>query len=157
MSGAQSKDVQPQRKSTRKHFLLFGLLLFFVAGVYVYFFGGPYRFVDVPLAEDPMQHLRSSARGAPWSSSPAEAALEYLGWWPSLDDTNRSKLNITTSFRSSDEAVVTIIDNDTRDDSVSRTCDRLTLRRQSGVWLPIRHQQAWQGRGRFGWTTKPAS
>ncbi|MEP6669883.1 MAG: hypothetical protein ABJF10_12065 [Chthoniobacter sp.] len=133
-------------------------LALIVSGVYVYFFTGPYRFVDAPLAPESLQHLRSGAgSGAAWLASPSETTLEYLNWWPQLDRPNLSRLDIATLYRSPEEAVVTIIDNDTRDDSISRSCDRLTLRRQGGVWIPVRHQAAWQGRGRFGWTTQPTS
>ena len=142
----------------KKVYLLLAVPVLIVTGIYIYFFTGPYRFVESPLAEESLQHLRSGAGGgASWLASPSETAFEYLYWWPQLDRPNRSRLDIATSYRSPDEAVVTIIDNDTRDDSISRYCDRVTLRQQSGVWLPVRHQAAWQGRGRFGWTTEPAS
>jgi hypothetical protein len=103
-----------------------------------------------------LQHLHSGRdTGAPWLASPSEIAFEYLYWWPELDSPNRAKIRITVSYRSPDEVIVTVIDNDCQDDSTWRTCDRLTLRRQQGLWLPVRHQAAWQGRGRIGWTTKP--
>jgi hypothetical protein len=139
----------------KKALLLFAALLIIGGGPLIYLFGGPYSFVDRSLAEQSLQHLRSSSGGSSWASSPSETALEYLYWWPQLDRPNRSKLDIATFYRSPELAVVTFIDNDTRDDSISRSCNRITLRRQSGVWFPIRHQAAWQGRGRIGWTTQP--
>jgi hypothetical protein len=141
----------------KKVYLILAALVLIVSGIYIYFFGGPYRFVDRPLNAESLQHLRSgTSDGTSWLSSPYETAFEYLYWWPQNDRPNRSKLDIATSYRSSEEAIVTIIDNDTQDDSILRYCDRLTLRRQNGVWIPVRHQTAWQGRGRFGWTTQAA-
>ncbi len=142
----------------KKLYLVLAAFLLTVVGIYIYFFTGPYRFVDFQLAEESLQHLRAGATsGASWVPSPSDTAFEYLYWWPQLDRPNRAKLDIAVSYRSPDTTIVTVIDNDTRDDSISRFCDRLTMRQQSGVWLPVRHQQAWQGRGRFGWTTQPAS
>lgn len=143
--------------AAKKLYLLLPVLLLIAAGTYIYFFTGPYRFVDSELAEESLKHLRAAANsGASWVPSPSETAFEYLYWWPQLDRPNRAKLDIHVSFRSSGTAIVTVIDTDTRDDSISKSCDRITLRLQKGVWLPVRHQQAWQGRGRFGWTTEPA-
>jgi hypothetical protein len=140
----------------KKLSLLLATPLLIVGGIYLYFFASPHRFVESPIAQESLQHLRASGSGAAWASSPAETAFEYLFWWPQLDRPKRAKLDISVSYRSPEEAVVTIIDNDTQDDSVSRTCDRLTLHRDSGLWIPVRHQSAWQGRGRFGWTTQSA-
>lgn len=53
-------------------------LLTAAAAVYIYFFTGPYRFVDRHLEEQSLQHLRASATTAPWRSSPSETTLEYL-------------------------------------------------------------------------------
>ena len=128
-----------------------------IAAIYFYCFASPHRFVDRSIAAESVAHLRTNARGAAWVASPADSAFEYLYWWPQIDRPNRSKHDISVSYRSPEEAVVTIIDNDTRDDSISRTCDRLTLHRENGLWIPVRHQAAWQGRGHFGWTTEPTS
>ena len=137
--------------------LLIATPIVVVAAIYFVFFAAPHRFVDRSIVAESVEHLRSSARGGPaWLESPADTAFEYLYWWPQIDRPSRAKHDISVSYRSPDEAVVTIIDNDTRDDSVSRTCDRLTLHRDAGLWIPVRHQAAWQGRGRFGWTTQPA-
>jgi hypothetical protein len=132
------------------------VLLVIVIGVFIYLFGGPYRFVDRPLYPESLEHLRAGASGAPWKLSPSETAFEYFYWWPDTDRPDRAKLEITTLWNSPDGAVVTIIARDCQCDSTSRTCDRLTLRRESGGWVPVRHQAAWQGRGRIGWTTQPA-
>jgi hypothetical protein len=141
----------------KKIYLPLTVVMLIAGGIYIYFFTGPYRFVESSIAEESLQHLRSAAgSGASWLASPSETAFEYLYWWPQIDRPNRAKLDIATSYQSSDEAIVTVIDNDTRDDSISRDCVRITLRRQSGFWIPVRQQAAWQGRGRFGWTTKPA-
>jgi hypothetical protein len=139
----------------KKALLLLAALLLIGGGTFVYLFGGPYRFVDLSLTAQSLQHLRSSSGDAPWASSPSETAFEYFYWWPDIDRPNRAKIEITTSYHSPDEAVVTVIDRDCQGDSTSLTCDRLTLRRESGAWFPVRHQAAWQGRGRIGWTTQP--
>jgi len=145
-------------KVKKRHFILAGLLALGSA-FYVYFFGGPFRFADYPLSESAIQHFHSAAPAeATWMSSPADAADEYLHWWchPS-DRPQRSRLDISVSYLSSEEAIVTVINRHTQDDSVSATCDRLTLRRVMTGWIPIRHQAARQGRGRFGWTTQPTT
>jgi hypothetical protein len=143
-------------KAKKLAFLLLAALLMGVC-FYAYFFAGPFRFVDQPLWDESLQHLRSGASsGASWTRSPADAADEYLHWWcdPS-DRPERVKLDISVSYRSPDEAVVSVINRYCKDDSVSVMCDRLTLRHERGAWSPLRHQAAWQGRGRFGWTTQP--
>ena len=130
-------------------------MLLLVAGAFLYreyLFGGPYRFVEVPLRKESLQQLQSSTL----AFSPTEAATEYLrSLFP--DRLKRSKFEIAIRYTSEQETVVTIIDRDCQDDSVYVTCDRFTLRRQSGAWLPVQHQAAWQGRGRVGWTTQPTS
>src|SRR5687767_1907117 len=104
-------------KAKQLYLSLAGIALL-LCGCYAYFFSGPYRFVDRALQGQSLQHLRSSA--APRSTSPADAADEYLHWWchPS-DRPNRSKLDITTAYRSPDEAIVTVIDWCCEDDSLS--------------------------------------
>jgi hypothetical protein len=139
----------------KKALLLLAALLLIGGGTLIYLFGGPYQLVNRPLDAQSLQHLRSSSGGASWASSPSETAYEYLYWWPEIDRPNRAKLEITTSYRSPDEAVVTFVDHDCKSDSTSLTCDRLTLRRENGAWVPVRNQAAWQGRGRIGWTTQP--
>jgi hypothetical protein len=142
----------------KKVFLLLTAFLLIGSGIFIFFFGGPYRFVDSPLDKKSLQHLRAgTSTAASWAASPSETAFEYLYWWPQLDRPNRARLDISVAYRSPDDAIVTVIDNDCQDDSIWRTCDRLTLHRQSGVWLPVRHQSAWQGRGRIGWTTQPTT
>ena len=141
-------------KSKRVYLVLAALLLT-GGGTFIYLFCGPYRFVDSPLAAESLQHLRASASGASWAASPAETAYEYFYWWPQIDRPNRSKLDITSSQGSSEEVIVTVIDNDCRDDSIWRSFDRLTMHRESGIWIPVRHQSAWQGPGRVGRTTQP--
>jgi len=139
----------------KKLLLIMVGVLILVAGSYQYLFGGPYRFVDRSLEDQSLQHLRSRIGDGNWSASPSDSAFEYLYWWPQIDQQDRSKLAITISHRSTDEAIVTVIDRDCRSDSTYVTCDRLTMRRERDAWIPVRHQTAWQGRGRFGWTTKP--
>lgn len=131
--------------------LTFAALLLISLGTYNFFFGGPYRFVDRNIEEQSLQHLHLNPAG----TSPSEIAFEYLYWWPGIDRPDRAKLEITTSYHPTGVAVVTIFDHDGQSDSTYSTCDRLTLRRQNGAWIPIRHQAAWQGRGRIGWTTQP--
>ena len=120
----------------------------------MYLFGGPYRFVEVPLREASLQHLQSSTA----ASTPADAADEYLhGWVHPSDRPKRSRLEIAVRYTSEHEAIVTVINRFCQDDSLSVTCDRVTLRHQAGVWLPLRHRATWQCRNAIGWTTKTPS
>ena len=65
----------------KKLYLILAVPLLICIGFYIYFFAGPYRFVDSQLAEESLQHLRSSAGGgASWLASPSETAFEYLYW-----------------------------------------------------------------------------
>ncbi len=133
---------------------LAALLLLAVGGALMYLFGGPYRFSQIPLQEASLQHLRSS----PAASTPTEAADEYLhGLVHPSDRPPRHRLEISVRRTSEQEAVVTVINRFCHDDSVSVTCDRLTLRQQSGVWVPVLHQATWQCRNAIGWTTKTPS
>jgi hypothetical protein len=137
---------------TNQPLLMLAAVLLLAAGACLYLFGGPYLFVQVPLRETSFQHLQSSRL----ASSPADATDEYLHWrFP--DRPKRRQLEIAVCHASEQEAVVTVINRDCKDDSLFVSCDRLTLRRQSGTWLPVQHQAAWQGRGRIGWTTQPTS
>ena len=139
----------------RGHFLvMLAVLLLLAVGIYLYLFGGPYWFVQFPLREASLQHLRSS----PATSNPVDDADEYLhGLFPPSDRPERSKLEITIRQTSEQETVVTVIDRFCKDDSVYATCDRLTMRRQNGGWIPVRHQAVWQGRDLIGWTTQTPS
>jgi hypothetical protein len=132
--------------------LLTAAVLAAAAGVYLYFFGGPYRFTDLPLREESRWHLRSVSP----IPSPADAAVEYLHCQCHPQDRpKRSELEISETRRSTDEAVVTVIVRGCADDSVSASADRLTLVHENGRWIPARHEAAWQGRKRFGWSTNP--
>lgn len=138
----------------KKPFLMLAVLLLLAGGVMTYLFGGPFRFIEVPLEEASLQHLRSS----PDASTPADAADEYLhGLIHPADRPERHRLEITVRRTSEQEAVVTVINRYCHDDSLSVTCDRLTLRQQSGLWLPVLHQATWQCRNAIGWTTKTPS
>ena len=123
-----------------------------VATAYIYFFGGPFALVDCDIWKKGIDQLRAHQDVA---STPKDAAFHYL--YDGLDQPNLKKLKISVSNQSPDQSVVTLIDYDTQDDSVYVTYDRLTLRRDGSVWIPVRHQSAWQGRGRFGWTTQPTT
>jgi hypothetical protein len=127
-------------------------------GSYVVLFTGPYRFTERDLREAFIAHLREGvARGEPWDS-PTMAAVEYIQSFaghPS-DRSKPSALRITSSQRSATEVTVTVFDR-VEDDSIDLVCHRLTMRLDRGVWIPVRHQVAWQGRGRIGWTIKPTA
>src|SRR4051812_17114479 len=98
--------------NAKKVLLPVAALLLIGTGTFIYFFGGPFRFADEDLAQESLQHLRSdSSSGVPWLASPAETVFEYLYWWPQLDRPNRAKLDIRVSYRSPDDAIVTVIDN----------------------------------------------
>ena len=137
-----------------KKLLLIVALLLLAGGPFMYLFGGPFRFVQVPLQEPSLQRLRSSRT----AFSPADAADEYLhGLVHPSDRPKRSRLEISVRHTSEQEAIVTIINRFCQDDSLSVTCDRLTMRHKSGVWLPALHRAAWQCRNAIGWTTKTPS
>ena len=148
--------VTRHESQARKPLLILAglLLLAFGSLHYLYLFGGPYRFVQFPLREASLQHLQSGTA----TSTPLDAADEYLhGLFSRPDRPERSKLEITVRQSSGQETIVTVIDRFCKDDSIYVTCDRLTMRRQNGAWIPVRHQAVWQGRDRIGWTTEPPS
>jgi hypothetical protein len=140
---------------SKKVLLTLALMLLIASGLGLYLFGGPNHFVEVPLPQQSLAHLRSTAGNASWRALPSDTAFEYLYWWPQIDRPNRNKMEVAVAYRSASEVVVTIIDNDTQDDSVFRTCDRITMHLEGDIWLPARHQRAQQGRGHIGWTTEP--
>lgn len=143
------------RSMKKKHFQIIAAVLVLLAvTLYVWFFGGPFRFVERPLSEDSLAYLASGAAGR---GSPEEVADEYLhGLLHPADRPHRRTLDISVSQPNAAEAVVTVIDRHSGGDSVSVSCDRVTLRLQNSRWTPVRHQAAWQGRGLIGWSTKPA-
>src|SRR5262245_27133103 len=121
---------------------------------YLYLFRGPYRFVQFPLREASLRYLQASIP----MYNPVDAADEYLhGLVSPSDRPERRKLDITVRQISEQETVVTVIDRFCKDDSIDVTCDRLTMRRQNGRWIPVQHQAAWQDLRRIGWTTLPSS
>lgn len=142
----------PKMKAGRTRF---AVTLLVCGALLLYFLGGPWSFIDRPLHDESLRHLRTSAAGAPWAASPGETALEYLYWWAESDRPRRDNIDIHVSMHTGDDAVVTVTENGCQDDSLSRLCSRITMRRQDGLWIPVRHQAAWQGRGRIGWTTLP--
>lgn len=129
-------------------------VLLLAAGVFQFFSDGPDHFIEREISAPSVQKLRlAAARGDSWALSPASAAVEYL----EAGESERSEaqdLHVSVSSHTGETAVVIVI-VDARDDSVYRIYNRLTLRRESGAWIPVQHQTAWQGRGRIGWTTKP--
>ena len=119
-----------------------------VLTAYIYFFGGPFFFVDRDIRRDSVEHLHADAIHA---QTPKDAALSYYSYGIDPSDApNVAKLDIHVSNPISNKSVVTIIDRDCQDDSIYVTCDRFTLHREENIWIPDRHQAAWQGRGRFG-------
>ena len=89
------------------------------------------------------------------ASSATEAAFSYVPWIGS-DARIRQRLRVVVSERS-DATVVMMIDPQCEDDSTSVLCVRLTIIKPDTRWRIVRQQQAWQGRGRIGWTTLPTS
>lgn len=133
------------------------VVLLIGTGCYWFLFGGPYRFVEIPLSEDSLHHLKAAVSAAPQLNSPENMADEYLhGLCHPSDRPKRSDLDIAASV-GGEESIVTIIDWNCKDDSIHVSCDRIVLQRKNGLWLPIKHQAAWQGRGQIGWTTRPCS
>jgi hypothetical protein len=121
----------------------------------VVLFTGPYFFVDQPLWPPAVAHLREGAsKTADEATSPTGAAIEYLYFGPGIDPPDWRYIQTKVSVLSPTEVIVSVFDG-SGDDSVYLTCDRLTMRLEDNIWIPIRHQEAWQGRGRIGWTTKP--
>ena len=132
--------------------LLCGVLPAALAGAYLWYFGGPYRFVEVPLRPAFVEYA-ARQKGAP-----LEAADEYLhGNCHPSDRPKLAELDSEVEQASVAEAVVTIINRRCGDDCVSAQCDRVTLRRQAGGWVPVKHEVTWQSRSNFGWSTKTPS
>jgi hypothetical protein len=126
---------------------LVGVLLLVAWVTYLYFFGGPFQFVDYPV-------LRQSSTFIPppsWST-PEGRAFDLL--YDDGDSRVKGKVEVSVLSRSDTIAIVRAIDN-RGDDSVYRTYHLLTMRYELGAWEITRHQLAWSGRGRLGWTTKP--
>jgi hypothetical protein len=120
---------------------------------YMLVFTGPYFFVDRPLLAPAVAHLRDGAsKRSAWATSPTVAAIEFLRF--GVDPAEPLQIRTKVSVLTPTDAVVMVFDSD-GGDSVYLTCDRLTMRLENNVWIPVRDQQAWQGRGRIGWTTQP--
>ncbi len=148
--------MNPQTK--RRSLLALVAVMTVLLGSYVVLFTGPYWFTDLALSEPRIDHLRAGVtRGEPWNT-PEQAAVEYLQSFAG-HPSDRSKppaMRISAARRSATEAVVTVFVR-AEDDSIDLICNRLTMRLDRGVWIPVRHQSAWQGRGRIGWTIKPTA
>ena len=144
-------------KARKLLILMIAVFLLIGTGCYWFFFGGPYSFVEIPLSEESLLHLKSAVSAAPQLNTPENMADEYLhGLCDPSDRPKRSDLDIAVS-EDREESTVTIIDWDCKDDSIHVSCSRIILQRKNGLWLPIKHQAAWQGRGQIGWTTRPCS
>lgn len=118
----------------------------------------PKSFITQPISPVSLAHLREGfSNDEKWAGFPADSALEYLHWKLDVSERpNKAKLQITIEAVKN-ALVVTIIDDQLQDDSVYVMCDQLTMHQEGLGWVPIRHQSAWQGRGRVGWTTKPTN
>ena len=107
----------------------------------------PYFFKEIPLR---------SNRGE--ANTLQDAAVRYfLGSFNALDAPKPERLRVSTVSASSDHAVVDLFvaNGEGGGDSTSVSYQRFTLQRTPTGWNVVRHQAAWQGRGRIGWTTKP--
>jgi len=140
-------------------FKLFLVLLFGLGGVYLYLFGGPFRFAEADLDAQSLEHLHRYVAAHPESVDDLETqADEYFhGRVHPSDRPHRSELEFTSHPVSDSEKVVQVIDRKIEDDSISATCNRLTFQRTNGVWVLVKRQWAHQTRNRIGWNTDPAS
>ena len=144
-------------KARARLFLMTALLVLIGGGAYWLLFGGPHRFAEFPLSEESLSHLKAVASVSPQLNTPENMADEYLhGLCHPSDRPKISDLDISRST-GENECVVTIINRNCKDDSLHVICDRIILQKQGGLWLPVKHQAAWQARGQVGWTTKPCS
>ena len=124
---------------------LFYILGATIAGGWIKFGPEPTCFVDWPASK-----LLVAA------DTPKLAALKFYGCFSRNPDAPKIEhLKVSVARVASDRAIVTIIDPYVESDSTDVTCNRYTLRRTPRGWEMLRHQAAWQGRGRIGWTTEP--
>jgi hypothetical protein len=93
--------------------------------------------------------------------SPEQTALNYLrdsitAAGGDASELKPARMRVSVSSQSARRTVVNILEA-AEDDSLYLFYHRFTLERERSVWRVIRHQVAWQGRGRLGWTTRPTS
>lgn len=85
-------------------------------------------------------------------SDPLEVSLRLL-YFGAGDPINTQGMTIRVLSGENGECTVSIDDHHVEDDSISRTYDLITLKREGMIWIPTEHRIAQQGRGVFGWTT----
>jgi hypothetical protein len=92
------------------------------------------------------------------ADSPEDAAWLYYSLYfkDGSDPPKRERVVFSTLHASAGRAALDLIAS-AEDDSVYVTCHRISLERAQNGWRVTRHQTAWQGRGRLGWTTRPTS
>jgi hypothetical protein len=109
---------------------------------WIHFRSEPVLFVERTVAPGNVRSARTAT----------ETALAYIDY----DSDPRARQRLRVSVRQNrDTVVVTMIEYGCQDDSLGVMCDRLTMIGSDARWQIVRHQQAWQGRGRIGWTTRP--
>jgi hypothetical protein len=89
---------------------------------------------------------------------PKECATRYLFFHTDYHTETPERIKIRMKTVSENEVRVTLYDPSCRDDSIHSSIDRIYLQRKDGKkWIPVRHECAHTGRGKFGWTTEPTS
>lgn len=130
------------------------LLSIIILGFFALKYVMPLSYAEEPINKEALDYVLQLQQGD--EQNPTEVAKSYYSFGKS-DLQEGFPAHIQTIGETLDDGTVqmTILDPHCRDDSISKTIDRIYLiKNKDGLWEPIKHDWAHKGRGFFGWTTK---
>lgn len=116
----------------------------------------PFSYADAGLRISAIEYVSELQRVG--EISPRECAARYLYFQTDYHSKTPERIRITERRLSENQVRITLNDPSCQDDSIHSSISRIYLERNgNGLWIPTRHEWSHKGRGRFGWTTEPAT
>ena len=118
------------------------------------------RFVERPINARFLEQLHEvSSITNTWADNPKEVALRLVGvdLFPVGRPPETNQASAMLQSTSSDHCVVNVSEGfmDNEANALIATWDRVSLRREGPVWIPIRREVSWQIKNRPGWRNDP--
>jgi hypothetical protein len=86
--------------------------------------------------------------------SPSQIAERYLYYNTDYENNTPGRIKIRVKNLNDNLIVITIYDPQCEDDSINSSLDKIYLEKDGNLWIPIKHEWSYKGRGRLGWTTE---
>jgi len=116
----------------------------------------PFAYTEADLRSQAIEYVQDLQGSS--GIDPKECAARYLYFDTDYHSVTPDRIRTSEKEIAENQIRITLHDPSCRDDSIHSSVDRIYLERKNdGIWVPIRHECAHTGRGKFGWTTAPTN